>query len=206
LAPRRRSGGGVGGGCRRGGSSASSSTVASATLRTALSKDCSVRLDVVCTPLTFRTYWCAAASISSIVASGCKPRSVVMLRHTCRCYACVYEPSGAKPHASGQGGTAEPLLESGPPTFAQVHPRGSQSWCHLTQRGTSRPGADSSAETRAMTGARLSLGSACGNRRSAILDWWRWMIEQVASCSGRRACEQGSRRLNWPVGPGSRRA
>src|SRR5262249_8971669 len=31
--------------------------------------------------LTVRTYWRAAASISSGVACGCRPRSVVMLRH-----------------------------------------------------------------------------------------------------------------------------
>ena len=37
--------------------------------------------DVVCTPLTLRTYWRAAASISSAVASGSRPRSVVMFRH-----------------------------------------------------------------------------------------------------------------------------
>src|SRR5688572_13210477 len=33
------------------------------------------------TPLTFRTYWMAAASISVGVASGSRPRSVVMFRH-----------------------------------------------------------------------------------------------------------------------------
>ena len=37
--------------------------------------------EVFCTPLTFRTYWRAAASISSSVASGSRPRRVVILRH-----------------------------------------------------------------------------------------------------------------------------
>src|SRR5687768_6121276 len=32
-------------------------------------------------PLTLRTYWRAAASISSAVAGGSRPRSSVMLRH-----------------------------------------------------------------------------------------------------------------------------
>ena len=32
-------------------------------------------------PLTLRTYWRAAASISSAVAGGWRPRSTVMLRH-----------------------------------------------------------------------------------------------------------------------------
>src|SRR5438270_2805033 len=35
----------------------------------------------VWTPVTLRTYWRAAASISSGVARGSRPRSVVMLRH-----------------------------------------------------------------------------------------------------------------------------
>jgi tRNA pseudouridine38-40 synthase len=40
-----------------------------------------VRAEVVCTPPTLRTYWRAAASISSAVACGSNPRRVVMLRH-----------------------------------------------------------------------------------------------------------------------------
>jgi hypothetical protein len=32
-------------------------------------------------PLTLRTYWRAAASISSAVAGGSRPRRVVMFRH-----------------------------------------------------------------------------------------------------------------------------
>jgi hypothetical protein len=77
----RRRGGRVGGGCRRGGNSAKSSVVASCTRRTARSTAASVRGDGDWTPLTLRTYWRAAASISCGVASGCSPRRVVMLRH-----------------------------------------------------------------------------------------------------------------------------
>src|SRR6516165_6913088 len=77
----RRNGGSVGGGCRRGGSPTKSSAVASVTRVTARSKASSVWGDVDCTPLTLRTYWRAAASISSGVASGFSPRSVVMFRH-----------------------------------------------------------------------------------------------------------------------------
>ena len=77
----RRSGGRDGGGCCRGGSVARSSVVALVTWRTARSKAASVRSDVVCTPLTFRTYWRAAASISSAVATGSRPLRVVILRH-----------------------------------------------------------------------------------------------------------------------------
>src|SRR5437588_2658087 len=77
----RRRGGRVGGGCWRGGSWARRRADASATLATASSNAASVRGDVVCTPLTLRTYWRAAASISSLVASGSRPRRVVMFRH-----------------------------------------------------------------------------------------------------------------------------
>ena len=55
--------------------------MASATNATACSKAASVAADVFCTPLTLRTYWRAAASISAVVAGGAKPRRVVMLRH-----------------------------------------------------------------------------------------------------------------------------
>lgn len=48
---------------------------------TARSKAAAVAAEVDWTPLTLRTYWRAAASISSDVATGCSPRSVVMLRH-----------------------------------------------------------------------------------------------------------------------------
>ena len=55
--------------------------MASATLRTASSKAGAVLVDVDWTPLTFRTYWRAAAWISSGVALGSRPLSVVMFRH-----------------------------------------------------------------------------------------------------------------------------
>lgn len=48
---------------------------------TARSKARSVADDVVCTPLTFRTYWRAADSISSAVASGSRPLRIVMFLH-----------------------------------------------------------------------------------------------------------------------------
>ncbi len=57
------------------------SLVAAVTRRTARSNASLVRSDGTMTPLTLRTYWRAAASISSGVASGSSPRSVVMLRH-----------------------------------------------------------------------------------------------------------------------------
>lgn len=53
-----------------------------ATVRTASSKAGPVRVDAAWTPLTLRTYWRAAASISSVVASGSSPLRVVMFRHT----------------------------------------------------------------------------------------------------------------------------
>jgi hypothetical protein len=57
------------------------SSVAAVTRRTARSNASFVRSDGAVTPLILRTYWRAAASISSGVASGSSPRSVVMLRH-----------------------------------------------------------------------------------------------------------------------------
>src|SRR5690606_29049126 len=54
---------------------------APATWRTARSNAASVAAEVFWTPLTLRTYWRAAASISSGVAGGSSPRRVVMLRH-----------------------------------------------------------------------------------------------------------------------------
>ena len=74
----RRSGGRLGGGCLRGGREARSDVVALVICFTARSKASSVAGDVDCTPLTLRTYWRAAASISSGVATGSSPRSVVM--------------------------------------------------------------------------------------------------------------------------------
>ena len=47
--------------------------VASVTRRTASSNGSSSGDDTDCTPLTLRTYWRAAASISSAVAAGCEP-------------------------------------------------------------------------------------------------------------------------------------
>lgn len=55
--------------------------MADAMRATASSNAASVAADVCCTPLTFRTYWRAAASISSGVATGSRPRRVVMFRH-----------------------------------------------------------------------------------------------------------------------------
>ena len=57
------------------------SVVAAVTRRTARSNASFVRSDGTVTPLILRTYWRAAASISSGVASGSSPRSVVMFRH-----------------------------------------------------------------------------------------------------------------------------
>jgi hypothetical protein len=71
----------VGGGWRLGGSPAKRTRVASVIWATASSKAGAVAAEVDCTPLTLRTYWRAAASISSGVASGDRPRSVVILRH-----------------------------------------------------------------------------------------------------------------------------
>ncbi len=79
-----RSGGSVRGGCFRGGRVASSSVVASVIRATASSKASPVAADGFCTPLTLRTYWREAASISSGVATGSSPRRVVMLRHMSR--------------------------------------------------------------------------------------------------------------------------
>src|SRR5688572_20017352 len=77
----RRSGGSDLGGTLRGGSASSSSWVAAVTAATALSKAAPVASEGFWTPLTLRTYWRAAASISSSVATGCRPRRVVMFRH-----------------------------------------------------------------------------------------------------------------------------
>jgi hypothetical protein len=60
--------------------------VISAIAVTAFSNDSLVRGVTVDTPLTFRTYWRAAARISSGLAAGSSPRSVVMFRHMLREY------------------------------------------------------------------------------------------------------------------------
>ncbi len=55
--------------------------VAAATWVTARSTAAAVAADGAPTPLTFRTYWRAAASISASVTGGSRPRSVVMFLH-----------------------------------------------------------------------------------------------------------------------------
>ena len=55
--------------------------VAAVTAMTARSNASPVASDGFWTPLTLRTYWRAAASISSSVATGWSPRRVVMFRH-----------------------------------------------------------------------------------------------------------------------------
>lgn len=87
----------MGGGWRRGGRAARRSAVAAVTTSTACSNASTVAGDVDCTPLTFRTYWRAAAAISSGVAPGSSPRSVVMFRHM----------SGTLPSAAPAGGGTE---------------------------------------------------------------------------------------------------
>ena len=69
------------GGCLRGGRSANSSVVAAATAATAASKTSVVLADGSRIPLILRTYWRAPASISAELASGSRPRRMVMLRH-----------------------------------------------------------------------------------------------------------------------------
>jgi hypothetical protein len=77
----RRSGGTVLGGCRRGCRLASSRVVVAVTSATASSKTSTFAPDGRVMPLTLRTYWREAASISSGVAAGSRPRSSVMFRH-----------------------------------------------------------------------------------------------------------------------------
>ena len=77
----RRNGGTVFGGCLRGGSEASSRVVVAVTSATAVSNASALAAVGRVTPLTLRTYWRAAASISSAVAAGSRPRSSVMFRH-----------------------------------------------------------------------------------------------------------------------------
>src|SRR6266508_2193981 len=77
----RRSGGTFLGGWRRGGRARSTSAVARVIVATACSNTSSVAAVGRVMPLTLRTYWRAAASISSLLAGGSRPRRVVMLRH-----------------------------------------------------------------------------------------------------------------------------
>jgi len=77
----RRNGGTVFGGCLRGGSEASSRVVIAVTSATAVSKASALAAVGRVTPLTLRMYCRAAASISSEVAAGSRPRSSVMFRH-----------------------------------------------------------------------------------------------------------------------------
>lgn len=74
-------GGTVFGGCRRGGRASSNRVVVAVTSATAASNASAVAADGCVMPLTLRTYWRAAAAISTGVAGGCSPRSSVMLRH-----------------------------------------------------------------------------------------------------------------------------
>lgn len=91
----RRSGGSDLGATFLGGNSANNSVVAVVMMATARSKAASVESDSFCTPLTFRTNWRAAASISSAVAMGSSPRNVVMFRHMPSTVGHVPEGQGA---------------------------------------------------------------------------------------------------------------
>ena len=77
----RRSGGTVLGGWRRAGSAAKRRVVVAVTSATAVSKASTLASVGRVMPLTLRTYWRAAASISTAVAGGSSPRSSVMFRH-----------------------------------------------------------------------------------------------------------------------------
>ena len=55
--------------------------MATVTALTACSKAGSAGAEGARIPLTLRTYWRAAASISVCVAAGSSPRSTVMFRH-----------------------------------------------------------------------------------------------------------------------------
>jgi hypothetical protein len=77
----RRRGGTVFGGCRRAGSTPSSRSVIAAMSAAASSKAPASIGFGRATPVTLRTYWRAAAPISSWVAGGSRPRSSVMFRH-----------------------------------------------------------------------------------------------------------------------------
>src|SRR5262245_7011708 len=103
----RRRGGSVFGGTLRGGNVSSSSWVAAVTAATAFSNASAVASEGFWTPLTLRTYWRAAASISSSVATGCSPRSVVMFRHM---PPTVLVPAPPPVAARGPSGTTSGVL------------------------------------------------------------------------------------------------
>ena len=110
----RRSGGSDFGGTLRGGSSARSSRVAAATAVMAFSMAASVRADGAWMPPTLRTYWRAAASISSDVAWGSRPRRVVMFRHMSATLANGAAGSAGADRATGQSfGRPDGGIESG---------------------------------------------------------------------------------------------
>ncbi len=71
----RRNGGTVFGGCRRGGRASSNRVVVAVTSATAASNASAVAADGCVMPLTLRTYWRAAAAISTGVA-GVAARAV----------------------------------------------------------------------------------------------------------------------------------
>jgi len=77
----RRSGGTVAGGWRRGGSVPSRACTSAVTFAIACSYASSTPAGGFCSPETFRMNCRAAASTSSSVAGGCRPRSSVMFRH-----------------------------------------------------------------------------------------------------------------------------
>src|SRR5690606_3060358 len=60
---------------------ASNRAVAAATASTAAANAASLARDGLWNPLTFRTYWSAAARTSASVAGGSKLKSGLMLRH-----------------------------------------------------------------------------------------------------------------------------
>jgi hypothetical protein len=78
---RRRFGGAVNGGERRGGNAANSRSVTPAISSTASLNALDVNSGPEVTAATFLAYWSAAAWISSVVAGGSSPRSMVMFRH-----------------------------------------------------------------------------------------------------------------------------
>ena len=104
-----RSGGSPAGGACRGGRSANSSSVAAATFATARSTASAVRAVTVCTPPTFRTYWRAAARISALVASGWRPRRMVMFRHMAAHGRGLYPPALHSPAMPDVDDVAESL-------------------------------------------------------------------------------------------------
>ncbi|QGG96187.1 LLM class flavin-dependent oxidoreductase [Actinomarinicola tropica] len=136
-------------------------------------------------PPTLRTYWRAAASISSAVATGSSPRSVVMLRHmrgtlplgrppmTCQ----VMEPGPWRPSSSG-GARDHPRHRRAAPRHRPPH-----AGAHDPRRGRSprraRPGASPGPRRRG-----LPLGRRVGHRPAED------------------RCAHGARRLVLGVGAG----